>query len=261
MASLFQRRDQQKAEPKREPKQTQVLPETIWADESMPSGIPPQGSVVVTISRQFGSGGAEIGRIVARNCGLQYIDREIIDAVAARLGVNAQQVARQDEQAAGSVGRILDAMQSSSLFAMHYHTLLGSPLAPAQSGEQAYLHLTQKVILELATAGNVVIVGRGAQFLLRGSPRTLHIYVFASLPRRIENLMEHFQLDQLAAAELIERRDYEYDTYAHHCYGSDRHQPNLYHLLINTDLFPLELAASLIQQALPVGKEIGQVFS
>ena len=54
--------------------------------------------MVVTISRQFGSGGAEIGRIVARECALEYVDHEIIDEVAQRLGVNTQQVEHQDEQ-------------------------------------------------------------------------------------------------------------------------------------------------------------------
>lgn len=252
MAQLFRGRDKQNE--KRG--ETRVLPETTWADATMPPGIPAEGRVVITISRQFGSGGAEIGRIVSRETGLQYVDHEIIDEVARRLGVDVEQVGRQDEHTAGTVGHILEAIQSSHLFTVNYNTLFSPTQAPTQSKELAYLRLTQRVVLEMATEGNVVIVGRGSQFLLHSSPRTLHIYIFAPLPYRIENVMKHFQLDRTAATMLIEQRDYEHDAYLRRYYGSDGHQPGLYHLLINTSLFPYELAANFIQQALPVVKEM-----
>lgn len=260
MSYLFRGRGEGKDKDKRSPREekkpgsTQVLPETTWHNEVMPSGIPAEGHVVVTISRQFGSGGAEVGRMVAHESGLQYVDHEIIDEVARRLGVNVESAARLDEQTAGTVGHILEAIQSSNPFTMNYGTLFNPTQVPAQSSELAYLRLTQKVVLELATEGDAVIVGRGSQFLLHSSPRTLHIYIFAPLPYRIENVMKHLQLQRTEATQLIERRDYEHDSYLRHYYGSDGHQPGLYHLLINTSLFSIELAASLIQQALPIVK-------
>ena len=257
MAQLFRRRSQQNLPQGKHPAETQVLPETMWADEPMPSGIPPQGSVVVTISRQFGSCGSEIGYMLAQESGLNYVDHGIIDEVARRLGVNVQQVARWDEQTAGVVGHILEAIQSSSPFTVNYSALFGECRTPAQSRDLAYLHLTQKVVLEAATQGNAVIVGRGSQFLLHNAPRTLHIYVFAPLPYRITSVMQHFQLDHDQAEALIEQRDYEHDMYLRHYYGTDGHQPGLYHLLINTSLFSFEMAANLIKQALPLTKEIG----
>ncbi len=222
----------------------------------MPSGIPPEDSIVVTISRQFGSGGAEIARLVAQESGLNYIDHEIIDEVAKRLGVEVHQAAQQDEQTAGIVGHILKAIQSSNPFTVNYSTLFGSNMAPTQSREIAYLHLTQRVVLELATQGNAIIIGRGSQFLLHNAPRTLHISVFAPRPYRISYVMQHYQLDHAAAVALLEQRDYEHDAYLRHNYGSDGHQSGLYHLLINTSLFPFELAAHFISQALPLAKEI-----
>jgi len=223
----------------------------------MPSGTPPSENVVVTIARQFGSGGSEIGRIVAQESELSYVDQEIIDEVAKRLGVNVQQAARQDEQTAGIVGHILEAIQSSNPFTVNYSTLFGQEMMPAQSRDLAYLRLTQKIVLEVATQGNAVIIGRGSQFLLHNAPRTLHIYIFAPLPYRIANIMQHLQLDHAQAEALIAQRDYEHDMYLRHYYGSDGHQPSLYHLLINTSLFSFELAAGLIKQALPLAKEIG----
>lgn len=260
MSYLFRRRGKGKgkgiSQETMDSNATQLLPETIWADEALPSGIPPENRVVVTISRQFGSGGAEIGRIVARESGLQYVDHEIIGEVARRLGVTSESVARQDEQTTGSVRHILEAIHSTNPFTMNYASLFSPAQIPAQPGELAYFQLTQKVILELATEGNVVIVGRGSQFLLHSSPRTLHIFIFAPLPYRIENVMKHFQLDRIQATQLIERRDYEHDSYLRHYYGTDGHQPALYHLLINTSLFSFELAANLVQQALPIAQEM-----
>jgi cytidylate kinase len=255
MAHLFRGRSQQK--PQRNKHETQLLPETMWANEPMPSGVPPLDSVVVTISRQFGSGGSEIGHIVAAQSGLSYVDHEIIDEVARRLGVNVQQAARRDEQTSGSVGHILEAIRSSNPFTVNYSTLFGQELEPTQSRELAYLRLTQRVVLEAATQGNAVIIGRGSQFLLHNLPRTLHIYIFAPLPYRIANVMKLFQLDHDRAAALIQQRDYEHDTYLRHYYGNEGDQPSLYHLLINTSLFSFELAADLICQALPLTKAIG----
>jgi cytidylate kinase len=257
VVQLFRGRDQQKSIPKDQPSTTRVLPETNWVDEPMYSGIPPEDSVVVTISRQFGSGGAEVGRIVAQEGGLNYVDHEIIDEVARRLGVNVEQVAKQDEQTSGTVGHVLEAMQLGNPFVVNYSTLLGQEKGATQTKEAAYFHLTQKVVLELATAGNAVIIGRGAQFLLHNLPRTMHIYIFAPLDYRIENIMEHSQISHAQATELIERRDHEHDMYLRHYYGADGHDPGLYHLLINTNLFSFELAAGLIRQALPLAKKIG----
>jgi cytidylate kinase len=260
MVHLFRRRDRSKALGEEDQAATQLLPETVWTKhdaDPMPTGIPPEDNVVVTISRQLGSGGAEIGRMVAQKSGLHYVDHQIIDEVARRLGVQVQQVARKDEYTVGVAEHILQALQQSSPFTSNYQMLF-NPLQHeiGQFNELAYLHLTQKVILELATQGNALIVGRGSQFLLHGLPRTLHIHIFAPRPHRIENVMKRFQVDRTRAAELIEQRDYEYDSYLRRYYGANGHQPDLYHLLLNTGLFSFESAADLICQALEVAKEI-----
>ena len=254
MVSLFRSKGQAQNTPTN--KGTQLLPETMWYQEDMPSGIPPSNTVVVTISRQFGSGGSDIARLVAHESGLNYVDHKIIAEVARRLGVDTQQVARQDEQTAGIAGYIMTAIQSSSPFAMNYNNLLNPGSALAQSHEAAYLHLTQNVVLEMATQGNAVIVGRGAQFLLHNTPRILHIYIFAPLPYRIGNVMKEFHLNHEKARELIEQHDYEQSSYLRHYYGHDGQQPGLYHLLINTGLFSFDAAAQLILQALPIAKAI-----
>ena len=256
MSYLFRGRGQHPQEDKKQRVVTNVLPETAWHDDPLPIGIPPEDKIVVTISRQFGSGGAEVGRIVAEESGLLYVDQAIIAEVARRLGINEEQAARQDEQIVGEVGHILEALRSSSPFSLHYNNLFKPTDLPTQAQEVAYLRLTQRVLLEMATEGDVVIIGRGSQFLLHGAARTLHIYIFAPLDYRIEQVMNHYHVDRAGAKELIKRRDYEHNAYLSRYYGSNQNQPNLYHLLINTGLFTYELAANIIQQALPLVKEM-----
>jgi cytidylate kinase len=256
MSYLFRGRGQNPQQDKKQRTVTNLLPETIWNEDHLPPGVPPENKVVVTISRQFGSGGAEIGRLVAEQSGLHYVDQSIIGEVAKRLGINEEQAARQDEQVVGEVGHILEALRSSSPFSLHYNNLFQPADLPTQAQEVAYLRLTQRVLLELATEGDVVIIGRGSQFLLHGAARTLHIYIFAPLDFRIGQVMNLHHVDRNSAKEMIERRDYEHNAYLGRYYGGNQHQPNLYHLLINTGLFTYELAAHLIQQALPLVKEM-----
>jgi cytidylate kinase len=256
MSYLFRGRGQIPQQDKKQRAVTNILPETTWNYDPLPLGIPPENKVVVTISRQFGSGGAEIGRIVAEESGFLYVDQSIIGEVAKRLGINEEQAARQDEQIVGEVGHILEALRSSSPFNLHYNNLFKPSDLPTQAQEVAYLRLTQRVLLELASEGDVVIVGRGSQFLLHGVARTLHIYIFAPLDFRIEQVINLYHVNRDRAKEMIERRDNEHNAYLGRYYGGSQHQPNLYHLLINTGLFTYELAAHLIQQAIPLVKEI-----
>ncbi len=236
---------------------TQVLPETMWAaNDKMPSGTPPEDTVVVTISRQFGSGGGDVAHLLAQESNLHYVDRQVIDEVSQQLTTEATQAMHQNVPSSDLAGHILEAVQASNPFVANYSSPLGQASARAQWKDLAYFQLTQRVILEQATQGNAVIVGRGSQFLLHNAPRTLHIYIFAPLPYRIETITKRFNLDATRARQLIEQRDYEHDSYLRRYYGSDGHQPGLYHLLINTGLFSLDLAADFIKQALPVVKAI-----
>ncbi len=234
--------------------ETQVLPETAWATEEMPDGIPPVGTAVITISRQFGSGGSDIARLVAQWANVEYVDHEIIAEVARRLGIDMQAATEQDEHSSGMAGHIIEALQASNPFSLQY--TLSSMRTHQPSKDLAQLQLTQRVILETASRGNAVIVGRGSQFLLHNNPRTLHIHTFAPLPYRIEHIRQQRQLTRSAARQLIEQHDYEQNTYLRRYYGSDGNQPSLYHLLINTGLFTFEHAADFICQALPAVREM-----
>src|SRR5712692_1259746 len=231
---------------------TRLLPETALVDEAMPSGIPAEGKTLVTISSQFGSGGSEVGRMVAKECGLLYLDHEILAEVARRSGLNVEQAASRDERTLGMARHVLEALHSNSPFSINVDTLLNPTLPPAYTQELVYWQVTRRVIMELATAGNAVIIGRGSQFLLRDKPRTLHVYIFAPRSQRIENVMLHQQVTRDRANRMVDRRDYEQAAYLNRYFGSSQDHPDLYHLLMDTKLFPIEQAADIIKQTLPL---------
>lgn len=256
--AFFRKRKQHKQAADRDRGKTKRLPETVLQERPLPSGVPEGGKVVVTIARQCGSGGAEVGRILARRGQLHYLNHEIIDQVAQRLGVAVAQVERQDEQTEGPLNYVLSALNMNTLFTLNYSKiLLNKSINPTPlTHEHAYFLLTQRIILEMASTGDTVIVGRGSQFLLRGRPRVLHVYIFAPLSQRIENVMQYAHLDKERAIEYINRHDDATKNYLRYYYGSDGTQPELYHLLINTGLFSFETAADLIVQALPLANEV-----
>jgi CMP/dCMP kinase len=244
MLNFFRKHSQQQT--------TQVLPETVLEDEALPEGIPAEGKVIVTISSQFGSGGSQVGRIVAHESELLYLDHQIIAEVARRSGANVEQATSQDERTLGMARHVLEALHSNSPFSINVNTLLNPTLPPTYAQELVYWQLTRRVIMELATAGNAVIIGRGSQFLLRNKPHTLHVFIFAPRGQRIENVMLHQQVSRERATRMVERRDYEQEAYLNRYFGSSQDHPDLYHLLMDTKLFPIEQAAEMIKQALPL---------
>jgi cytidylate kinase len=244
MLNFFRKHSQQQT--------THILPETVLDGETLPDGVPAEGKITVTIASQFGSGGSEVGRIVARECGLLYLDHEIIAEVAQRSGVNIEQAASTDERTLGMARHVLEALHTNSPFSINVNTLLNPTLPPAYTQELVYWQLTRKVIMELATAGNAVIIGRGSQFLLRNKPRTLHVFIFAPRRQRIENVMLSQQVSRERATRMVERRDYEQEAYLNRYFGSSQDHPDLYHLLMDTNLYPIEQAAEMIKQTLPL---------
>jgi cytidylate kinase len=166
--------------------------------------------------------------------------------------VNVEQAAGQDERTLGMARHVLEALHTNSPFSINVNTLLNPTLPPTYAQELVYWQLTRRVIMELATAGNAVIIGRGSQFLLRNKPRTLHVFIFAPRNQRIENVMLHQQVSRERATRMVERRDYEQEAYLNRYFGSSQDHPDLYHLLMDTKLFPIQQVAQMIKQALPL---------
>jgi len=179
---------------------------------------------VITISRQLGSLGFQVGQAVAAKLNYRLVWRELINQAAIRSGAPEVALAMIDEL-----------------------NLLG--LAPTANQFKAYIDDVDQVIHELAAEGGIVIVGRGGQVVLRHNPRVLHIRVVSSLDVRIKRICSFRGISAEAATAQIETSDRSRKNYLRRAYQVDWEDPALYDLVVNTDRMSLPTAAEIICQA------------
>jgi cytidylate kinase len=165
---------------------------------------------ILTISREYGSGGKEIGRRVAQRLHYEHVDKK-------RLFLDLDRVGKRW----GEVARDLDEV-SPDLWERHDWQYLG------------YIALLESLILDYAAADKAVIVGRGAFYVLRQVPHCLKVRVVAPLEARVEHVMVKDGLGRVAAEELITRTDLDRAGYIKANYHINWDDQNSYDLVLNT---------------------------
>jgi cytidylate kinase len=197
---------------------------------------------IITISRQYGSLGDEIGKEVAHRLGLRLVDNEIIGEVAKRLGVPPSRVSAQDERTGSFVSELVDTMR------LLYPATLHSPPSEHEEdlNEGAYLQVIREVIWEVARSGNAVILGRGAAFITPRHPDVLHVLMIAPLETRIARVMAAEGLNHEEAARRIKQVDTDRARYVRHFYHTNWLDPGHYDLVVNTGYFTQARATSLV---------------
>jgi cytidylate kinase len=201
---------------------------------------------VITISRQFGSGGSDIARLVATRLGWTLIDNEFVLQVAARVGVTPEVVERTQERTPTMIERLARALAVS---APEMFAAAADPAAATLAPEDQILRQTQAVIAEALAQGNVVMVGRGAQAYLGERANALHVYVVAPREHRVGTIMKRLGLSQKDAEKRLDETDHGRRRYVKESYGRSWDDVTNYDLVVNTGRFRLEEAADLIVQA------------
>jgi cytidylate kinase len=179
---------------------------------------------VITVSRQYGSGGSVIAKMVADRLDWTIVDNDFVDRVAERVGLPPEEVAEREERVATLIERLAStlAISSPELF------IATSDLSPeATRSTDEIVHMTEAVIQEAVEHGTVVLVGRGAQAYLANRDATLHVRIVAPRDDRVR-----------ASAGRKE--------YVHTHYQRDWDDPCNYHLIVNSALVSYEGAADLI---------------
>ena len=208
---------------------------------------------VITIGRQFGAGGSTVGEVLARELKTDLLEAGLIDEVARRLELPKEEVEAADEQPGSLLSRLLIALGSAS----------GEPMIPPEAAawnppnadpvydtRLAVLQITQQVIREAARGGNVVIVGRGAAYLLRDLEGALHVFLEASQAIRLKTLMKRFGLSEEEARRKMKHTDENLTAYVKQVYGHDRNLPGHYDLVLNTGRLGYEATVDAILAAL-----------
>jgi cytidylate kinase len=198
---------------------------------------------VVTISRQYGAGGLTVAAIVARDLGYPLIDRDIVQQAALRLGIDPVVAHSWDERAPAIVEEMGMALSAGApLFG-------GGPVPQFDEravDDHALADATSKVISSLADAGNYVILGRGAQAVLRDRADAVHVSLVAVLEDRMRRIMRSQASDEKQARARCDRVDGERAGYVKHYYSLNIKDPLLYDVVVNTSRVTLEEAAAIV---------------
>ena len=197
---------------------------------------------VITVTRQYASGGSEVARLVAGALGWTVIDNEFVDQVAERAGLPAAEVAQLEERAPGLLERLARtlAVASPEMF------LASAAAPPVERDEATIVQVTERVIAEAAAHGRIVLVGRGAQAVLARRPDALHVYVVASKPWRMQLAVERLGVDPARAEQVVDETDRQRDQYVKTYYKRQRHDFVNYDLVVNSERLGLDGAAAVV---------------
>ena len=204
---------------------------------------------IVTISRQYASGGAEVAETVARRLGAALVDRQFVDDVAQRLGVPGEVVLEKDERGESLVTRLARSLRLSYPDLAMPPEMTTALFTDYQDVEDLpYAQVIEQVIRESARSSNAVIVGRGGAFILKDEPRTLHVHTYAALSHRVETAMRRHGLDRAAAERLVQETDRERTRYVKNLFKADWESLRHYHLLVDTGRLGIPTVVDLIVQ-------------
>ena len=198
---------------------------------------------IVTISREYGSGGFAFGRSLAGHLGADFADSSLVEEVSRRMRCPAEAVERWDERSESLILRLLRAMQSANPESVAPGPATVEIYADAPSPERVAATV-QQVMLEEARSGNAVFLGRGGAFVLRDLPGALHVRLVAARLDRVGRIAERYSLSQEDAIERVDQADRERARYIKHNFGADWRDSVNYDLVFNTSRVLLEQAVA-----------------
>lgn len=196
---------------------------------------------VVTISRVIGSVGDEIALKVAESLGYVLVDNALIVKVAERAGVSVEDAASFDEKYKSKVVEWLKNFIEPRVGKIL--TEEGKHLDP-----DMFVEYCKTVILGLAEEGNVVIVGRAGQFILKDRDNAFHVRINADMNFRIERLKVLHNIGEKHALDMIKKSDNMRKHYIERCFKSDWNDPLVYHLMLESSKLGIDMTASIISE-------------
>lgn len=194
--------------------------------------------IIINIGRQLGSGGHDIGRMLALDFQAKYYDRELLNLAAKESGLS-EKIFEQNDEKKGFFRGLLN---------------LGSPHVSSgrvyNSGvsQESLFQFQSEAIKKAANEGSCVFVGRCADYLLRNLPNTVSVFVTASMDYRVQQIMNKQHLDEDAARKFIEQGESERSTYYNYYSGKKWGAAESYDLCIDSSVLGLVETEKIIAQ-------------
>lgn len=195
---------------------------------------------VITISRHFGAGGRTLGQMVAEKLNYRFLDDAVIQELSKRIRVTKESVAEMEEIAGGLFSKIV-----STMLSRRYMERLAGENA-GYIDEVIYVEKIKEVITDLARQDNIILLGRGSQFILAERENTFHFLLVADKEQRIKFMQRRYKLsDTKAYQEVLGGEKRRKNVYAKlGC--TNINDPENYHLVLNMSRLTLEQAMKQI---------------
>src|SRR6476469_8861145 len=184
---------------------------------------------VITVEREYGSGGGQIARMLSERLGWTLWDREITNEIARRLKCDVRSVEQREERLDPTYYRLLKVFMRGSYEA----SFSGSNLELLDA--EGLFRLFQTVVKEIADRGNCVIVGRGGSYFLRDYNNVLRLFVYAPREHKIRRLTAQ-GMSRSEAAELVGTVDQERAALVNKYHSKPLPFREFYHLMINSQV-------------------------
>jgi len=199
-------------------------------------------NLAITIGRQFGSGGREIGKRVGELLGFRVYDKELLLMAAEKNGINADYLRRVDEKATNSL------LYTLALGSSMYHHGIDHINMPINDK----LFVLQSDIIKEIAAGEegAIIVGRCADYVLSENPRLIRLFLYSDFDDRVQNIMKKHDLSQSAARDLIIKTDKRRSNYYSYYTGEKWGKIDRYDLAVSTAKLGIDGTAALIAEYL-----------
>ena len=196
------------------------------------------GRDIITIGRQFGSGGHEVGRRLAAELGLTLYDKELLKMVAQESNICEQVLEDYDEKPTGSLlySIVMDIYPS-----MNY---VGNTL------HQQIYQAQYDTIMKLGQKGGCVIVGRAADYILRDNPRLTSVFIHAKDDFRAQRIMEYEHISKDKALDMIARADKKRASFYNFQTEKKWGQAASYNLTVDTSALGIDGCVTLIRRYL-----------
>lgn len=195
---------------------------------------------VITISRQFGSGGKALGKMLAEELGYVFADSDIVSRIARAANVSETWVETVEKEAGGKLSRVITRMVSKGLVDKVLKDERG------YIDEEIYLDYLVVLVAQIAEEGNVVIMGRGSQYILRGHPDAIHILLVNEFENRVKFVIEQQDVSYNKAAQLVRSEDKRRASLYKRIGKSDYDRPDIYDLVLNMAELDLETAKNMV---------------
>lgn len=195
--------------------------------------------IVVTIGRQFGSGGRIVGKKLAEQLGIPYYDKELINLASKESGICGEFYEKADEKNSGSLLKALAMGFSMNNAIFQSNDYLSN---------ESLFQIQSEVIRKVAAEGSCVLVGRCADYILRDEPDCVHVFISASWQDRVRRAMEYNRVPEKEAEEFLKKADKSRASYYNYYTDKVWGAAGSYDLCVNSSLYGIDRTVDFIKQ-------------